>query len=59
MCVSNAKDVHMTLSFCPATEVAIPEMAALFTRAFDGYIGGTRTMLANDMSEFLSRQGDR
>lgn len=44
----------MTLSFRPATEVTLPEMAALFTRAFDGYIGGTRTMLATDMSEFFA-----
>ena len=44
----------MTLSFRPATEVALADQAALFTRAFDGYIGGTRTMVAADMSEFFA-----
>lgn len=43
--------MHLTLR--PATEVALADIAALFTRAFDGYIAGTRVIAPPDMSEFI------
>jgi GNAT superfamily N-acetyltransferase len=43
----------MNLTFRPATDVPIADIAGLFTRAFDGYIAGTRVILPPDMSDFI------
>ncbi len=47
----------MTLTYKPAVDLSLPDLAALFTHAFTGYIGGTVNMTAPLLAGMIAQNG--